>query len=384
MGTPRHRDRRAGAIRRAAPGASPGTLVPRERPTAPVITVRTWDRDTLEERVDPGLDSLRARDPSRPIWVDVVGLSDTDAITRIGEVFGLHALSLEDVLDPIQRPKTEQYEHYTFVVLQALTLEPRARAHPLGLCFGENFLVTFREAGVDWLDPVRQRLRKARGRMRQGVDYLAYAIVDTVVDHYFPVLEDLDDRVAALEDDVLVARSFDLIGLARRARRDVRTIRHVIRATGDAVTGLLHEDAPVTDETRVYLRDCHDHVHQLQELVEGTREAASTLLDTYVSTITMRTNEVMKVLTVIATIFIPLTFITGVYGMNFQPSASPLNMPELHWYWGYPFALGLMVATAAVFVVYAWRRGFLGRGMLRAGTARGARASRAGSARSRG
>ena len=326
--------------------------------TSPVVTVRTWGPDAYEERV--GVESLRERDPARPIWVDVSGLSDRAAIAEIGTAFGLHSLSLEDVLDASKRPKAEQYETYTFVVLQALSLEEGVRTRVLGLCFGDGFVVTFREPEMDWLEPVPHRLRHARGRLRVGVDYLAYAIVDTFVDRYFPVLEELDDRLAALEDEVLEARTTDPIGLTRHARRDVRAIRHVIRATGDALSALLHDDArDVSDDVRMYLRSCQDHVRALQELVEASREAASALLETYLSAVTMRTNEVMKVLTVIATIFIPLTFITGIYGMNFDPATSPMNMPETEWYWGYPFALGLMVATAALFVIYMWRRGFV-------------------------
>jgi magnesium transporter len=348
--------------RRAEPGAPPGTLVPHERPEPPRVIVRAWDAETLEERELLDLGALSKPDRTRPMWLDVVGLSDADAIARIGQAFGFHALSLEDVIDPTQRPKAERYEAYTFVMLQALSLDEDVRAHPLGLFFGEGFVVTFREPGPDPLEPVRRRLMQARGRLRgPNVEYLAYAIVDTVVDHIFPVLEQLDDRIAALEDAVLEARTTDPIGLARRARHDVQMIRHVIRPTRDAVAVLAREDGGISAETRVYLRDCYDHVVQLSELAEASREAAVELLDTYVSTVTMRTNEVMKALTVVATIFIPLTFIAGVYGMNFDVHRSPYNMPELRWTLGYPFALSLMVVTAALFLVQMRRRGWLER-----------------------
>lgn len=364
---------RASVSRRAAPGAPPGTLVPRDRPEPPGITVRTWDAESLNESVVATLDTLAERDPARSVWVDVVGLSDATAIASIGEAFGLHALSIEDVLDPSQRAKVERYEGYTFVVLQALTLVDEARVHPIGLFFGERFVLTFQEPGFDCLGPVRARLRNVHGGLRRrGVDYLAYTIVDTVVDHYFPVLDDLDDRLVALEDEMLQAKTADPIGLARGSRRDVQKIRHVLRPMREAVAELLHGDADeISQDTRLYLRDCYDHVLQLQEGADASRDAAGGLLETYVSSVSLRTNEVMKVLTVIATIFIPLTFITGVYGMNFDGSRSPLNMPELRWYWGYPFALGLMAATAALFLAYVWRRGWIGYGQA-SGTRRAA------------
>jgi magnesium transporter len=355
--------RRRAAIphRRAEPGAPPGTLVSHARPEKPRVTLRTWDSEMLDEHEVVDLDRLTARDPARAVWVDVEGVSDAEAVARIGAAFGLHALSLEDVLDPGQRPKVESYDTYTFVVLQSLSLGDEVRAHPIGLFFGDGFVITFRERGLDPLAPVRQRLVQSRGRLRgTSVDYLAYAIIDAVIDHHFPVIERLDDRIAALEEQVLEARTADPIGSARRARHDVQTVRRVIRPTRDAVAALLREDGgAMSAEMRMYLRDCYDHVVQLNELVEASREAAVELLETYVSSVTMRTNEVMQALTVIATIFIPLTFITGLYGMNFDPSRSPYNMPELQWTFGYPFALALMAAVAGLLVSQMRRRGWL-------------------------
>lgn len=357
-----HRRRRLFARRRAHPGAPPGTLVSAAGRGPPRVTMRTWDAQTIDEREVLKPATLEARDRTRAIWVDVEGLSDTDTIAGVGRAFGLHALSLEDVIEPGQRAKVERYEGYTFVMLQSLSFDGEVHAHPLALFFGDGFIVTFREPGVDPLAPVLKRLREPGGRLRtRTTDYLAYAILDSVVDHHFPVIEGLDDRIANLEDDVLEARSSAPIGNARRARRDVQTVRRVLRPTREAVAALLREDGgDMSPDTRVYLRDCYDHAVQLAETAEALREDAVELLDTYVSAVTIRTNEVMKVLTVIATIFIPLTFITGLYGMNFDGTVSPYNMPELRWRLGYPFALVLMAAIGGLFLLQMWRRGWLG------------------------
>ncbi len=353
--------RRRGRPRRSAPGTPPGTLAAHPGAGASHIVVRRFSADLYEEKPLERVDGLEhLLDPSSCLWVDVTGLANADTIARIGHAFGLHDLSLEDALDPGQRAKAEHYEHYTFVALQTLAMTHHVEFHQLSVFFGQRFVVTLQDRSDDALESVRDRLRKSGGKIRsRGADYLTYALVDSVIDHYFPVVERFDDYLETVEDLVLEQQGSDVIDLARNARSDLRTIRHTVWPTRDAVTSLMREDTGrITDETRVHLRDCYDHIIQLQEMIESSREVAASLLESHLSQVTLRTNEVMKVLTIIATIFIPLTFITGLYGMNFNPSSSPLNMPELNWYWGYPFSLLMMVGTMAATVVYVVRKGW--------------------------
>ena len=349
--------------RQATPGAPPGTLVRHAAAEPSRVVVRTFGPDTFDERRLVSVDDLPSlRDPSHCLWVDVVGLADVAAITAIGRTFGFHDLSLEDALDQVQRPKVEHFEDYSFVVLKTLATSQHVEARQICIFFGEHFVVTLQDDERSDLEPVRARLRHAQGRIRtRGADYLAYALIDSVIDHYFVALEAFDDHLENVEDAVLAATTVDPIDLARQARQDLQTIRHAVWPARDVVASLLHGDvARVTDETRVYLRDCYDHIVQLQEMVESSREIAASLLEAYISRVSLRTNDVMKVLTVIATIFIPLTFITGLYGMNFDSTRSPFNMPELNWYWGYPFALGLMLSTVVGSLLYFRRKGWFG------------------------
>lgn len=358
-----HPRRRPARPERAAPGAPPGTLAPHPDASPSNIVVRRFSDDVFEEQPFAHIEELASlRDPSSCLWVDVTGLADAGAIAAMGGALKLHDLSLEDALDPAQRGKVEHYEHYTFVVLKTLAMTDHVESHQLSLLLGERFVVTLQDKSDPALEPVRERLRHARGKIRgRGADYLAYTLIDAVIDHYFPVVERFDDGLESIEDLVLEEQGADPIDLAREARSDLQTIRHAVWPARDVVTALLHEDTGrVTDETRVHLRDCYDHIVQLQEMVESSREIAASLLESYISRVSLRTNEAMKVLTVIATIFIPLTFITGLYGMNFNRQSSPLNMPELDWYWGYPFSLLVMLGAVAGSLFYFRRKGWFG------------------------
>lgn len=357
---PQHRAQRRP---KTSPGSPAGTLPVTPDAKPPRIVARTYGPGSFEERVlasPDELSSLRAAD--RCLWVDITGLADASAIAAIGEAFDLHELSLEDVLDPAHRPKVEEYDDYTFIVLKNLLTTEPVEAHPLSLFVGDDFLLTLEDVESPALEPVRDRLRRGRGKIRsRGVDFLAYALIDSVIDHYFPVVEASDDRLESIEEAVLEARTVDPIDLARSARQDLQTIRRTVWPAREVVTTLLREDATrISDDTRVHLRDCYDHLVQLQELLDAAREIAANLLEAYISRVSLRTNEVMRVLTVIATVFIPLTFLTGLYGMNFNPRTSPLNMPELNWYWGYPFSLALMLVAAAASLLYFKKKGWFG------------------------
>ncbi|MBI3300790.1 MAG: magnesium/cobalt transporter CorA, partial [Deltaproteobacteria bacterium] len=290
------------------------------------------------------------RDPQRvrdfldrwPVtWVDVEGLGDVETIRTLGEIFGLHRLALEDVINVHQRAKVEQYGEHHFIVTRMVRLGEHLETEQLSLFLGKNFVLTFQEGHPgDCLDLIRERIRQKRGRIRDaGLDYLAYALLDAVVDCYFPILEEYGERLETLEDEILTRPHNGAVARIHEIKRNLLTLRRAIWPQRETFNTLLREEMPlVTDETRLYLRDCYDHTTQIIDLIETYRELGSDLIDVYLSSVSNRTNEIMRVLTVIATIFIPLTFLVGVYGMNFNPASSPWNMPELNWYWGYPFS----------------------------------------------
>jgi magnesium transporter len=331
--------------RRHPPGTSPGTLTSHPDAAPPSIHVMGYGPDRLEEIEVPDpaeLEALRGRWPV--MWVNVDGVGHADSIAAIGERFGLHRLSLEDVMNVHQRPKVEEYAAYLFAVTRMISLGERVDTEQASLFLGDGWLVTFQERPGDCWDPVRERIRHGRGRLRtHGADYLFYALVDAVVDEFYPVLEKFGSRIELLEESVIEAPSRALVGVIHTARRDLLVLRQTMWPLREAM-GQLHRDPipQVTEETRVYFRDCYDHTVQVIDLLENFREMASSLMEVYLSSVNQRMNEVMKVLTIIATIFIPLTFIAGIYGMNFDPDASPWNMPELGWYWGYPAIMLVM------------------------------------------
>ncbi len=283
---------------------------------------------------------------------------EAESIETLGRVFGLHRLALEDVVNVHQRPKVEEYRDHLFAVTRSATLDDRVDTEQLSLFVGSDWVLTFQERAGDAWEPVRDRLRAGRGRIQgAGAGYLFYALVDANVDSYYPLLEEFGTRLELLEEAVIDDPREELVGVIHAARRDVLALRQSVWPMREAV-GRLHREelAVIDDETRVYLRDAYDHTIQVIDLLENYREMASALLEVYLSSVSHRMNEVMKVLTIIATIFIPLTFVAGIYGMNFDPDASPLNMPELGWYWGYPAVWAVMVITALGLVWYFKRK----------------------------
>jgi len=273
----------------------------------------------------------------------------------------LHPLSLEDVLNTGQRPKFEDYEEYDFVIMKELRLEESIQAEQISLFFGKGWIITLQEAPGDPFEPVRERLRKGKGRIRKaGADYLAYALIDALVDSAFPILEKLGDRIEMLERDVVGHPTRSTVREIYSVRRELLYLRRTAWPQRDLIHMLNRDESLlIAPETRIYLRDCYDHSVQILDLIETYRELAAGMLDVYLSSNSNRLNEVMKVLTVIATIFIPLTFITSLYGMNFNTRISRWNMPELDWRYGYPIVLGLMAAIVAGLLVYFRRKKWL-------------------------
>jgi len=341
-------------------GARPGTLAIPEGSPAPRIHVMRWRPEGVEEHEvadAAGLEAV-ARGPE-PAWVDVHGLGDETVLRRVADLFGIHPLALEDAVNAPQRAKVEPYDHHLLVVARMPELaEDGAIAAPqLCLLLGERHLLTFQERFFGWLEPVRARLRAGRGPIRErGPDYLAYAVLDTLVDRYFPVAENLSARLDELEDAAMEADDPETLNRIHVVRRQVTVLRRVGWPQREAVGRLVREPLPfVSDEVRTYLRDTEDHIRQVMELADSLKELAVGLTEIFLTHVSHRTNEVMKVLTLMASVFIPLTFIAGVYGMNFQ------HMPELDDRIAYPLVLAGMAAVAAAMVAYFRRRGWIGR-----------------------
>jgi magnesium transporter len=348
--------------RRTPIGASPGTLLPDPSATRTQVHLIAYGPDSLLERDVDNVEELPALVQGQSVtWIDVAGLADTDKIARIGESFGLHPLALEDAVHVHQRGKVEAYADHLFIVARMVRLTDRLETEQLGIFLGKGFVITFQEQPGDCLDPVRERIRKGGGRLRShGADYLTYALLDAVVDHYFPILEEFGERLEQLEADVVANPDSTIITRIHHTKRDLLALRRTLWPQREALNSLLREPSPlISEDIRVYLRDCYDHSVQIIELLETFREIAGGMLDVYLSSLSNRMNEIMKMLTMIATIFIPLSFIAGVYGMNFDPAASPWNMPELEWYLGYPAALLLMLVVGIGLLLHFRRQRWL-------------------------
>jgi magnesium transporter len=350
--------------RRLAPGTRPGTVViaPDAYPTT--IRVIAYDKHRVVEQ--------EIRDPAEAIppllqqwpvvWVDVVGLGTESLLRSLAQLFHIHPLALEDVVHVHQRAKVDKYEDNLYCVLRVPDPATEQLTEQLSLFLGKNYVVTFQERPGDDFDLVRTGLRHEHSVTRQSIrpDYLAYRLVDAAIDAYFPILERMGDYLDELDDPSTFDSADTAFGRLHGVRRELLMLRRAIWPLRDAISMLRSEATPlVTDATRVYLRDCYDHAVQLIDLLESYRDIAGDVRDYYLSSISNRMNEIMKTLTVIATIFLPLSFIAGIYGMNFNPEASPWNMPELNWRYGYPYALGLMTVVATTMLMYFTVRGWL-------------------------
>ncbi len=368
MAAHRNKPRRERKRRRVTIGASPGLVVADPNAPKPVIHVIAYGPDTVHEQAVTRPEELRALRGKWPVlWVDVNGLGDAAVLEALGTLFGLHKLALEDVINVHQRPKLERYADHAFLVARMPDLRDGAFCtEQLSVFFGPDFVLSFQEREGDCFDPIRRRLHEGKGRIRgAGPDYLVYTLLDALVDAFYPVAESCSDRLDALEDEILQHSRPDTVTAIHTIRRDLLTVRRSLWPLREVVAALGRDtDTFVTAETRIYLRDCYDHVVELIDLVENYRDIGAGLMEVYLSVVSNRMNEIMKVLTIIATIFIPLTFISSIYGMNFDTHVSRWNMPELGWEYGYPAVMLVMLATAVALLLYFRRRGWLGREML--------------------
>ena len=297
-------------------------------------------------------------------WVDIQGLGNEETWQRIGAVFDLHPLVLEDVVNVPQRPTVEEYEDQLVIISQMVLPKPDEHgfySEQVSFVLSKHYLLTVQEEPeYDCFDLVRSRIESGKGNIRKhGADFLAYALLDAIIDGFFPVLEDYGERIEALEDEVVANPTPKTLQKIYKLRRELLALRRAIWPQRSAINRLIRDNSQlIGQDVQIYLRHCYDHVIQVIDLVETYRELTSGLMDVYLSAVSNKMNEVMKLLTVISTIFIPLTFVAGVYGMNFNPDASPFNMPELNSYWGYVICWGVMIAIAFSLILFFWRRGW--------------------------
>jgi len=358
----RRRERLRMAQNRPPAGSRPGTLVVPAGGAVPRIRAVRYSKDGLEEReIHEERELVAFCRPDGLLWVDVQGLGDRATLEWIGAVFQLHPLVLADVVNVPQRPKCESYEGATFFVARRLTWkgdpDDPVDERQVSFVLGARHVLSFQEAPDTVFDPVHARLVGGSGHMRgYGTDYLVYALIDAVVDEYLPILDKLGERLEVLEERVVATPSRDVLRELAALRRDLIAIRRDAWPLREALNALLRGDvAGISEPVKVYLRDVHDHCVQVAEMVEVYREIAAGIQNLYLTSLANRTNEVMKVLTVVSTIFIPLTFLVGVWGMNFE------FMPELHWPWAYPLVWLAMLTLAISLWVYFRRRGWIER-----------------------
>lgn len=343
------------------PGTAPGTLVASDSAVPLSIRLITYTDTHYAERIlsDP-IDMVPWLDAEATTWIDVQGNVPPDVLQHLGQRLNLHDLALEDVLNTGQQAKLEDYDEQLFVVMHCPSLDASGalQLDQVSFFLAPRVLVSVYGQAQDLFEPVRERLRHHHGRLRRrGSDYLLYRLLDLVVDHGFPVFEHYGERLDALEDEVLAQPTQQTLACVHRIRRELLWLRRLAWPQREVLSQLLRGDcACITPETRLFLRDSHDHTTQILNLVESDREIIASLLDVYLSSVSHRLNESMRLLTIIATLFIPLTFVAGVYGMNFGNNThGAWAMPELRWDYGYPMVWGVMIAIAAG-MLYVFKR----------------------------
>ncbi|MFH1531936.1 MAG: magnesium/cobalt transporter CorA [Pseudomonadota bacterium] len=339
-------------------GLSPGTLVHVGDRKIEHARLRLVDYDDtrITERELTTLDEcLPFKNQPTVTWLNVDGLHDTDVVSRIGEVFGIHALVLEDIVNTAQRPKLEDFGDYLYVVCKMLHWDDGAkevRSEQLSVLLGPGWVISFQEQVGDVFEPLRVRIREHRGRVRRaGPGYLAFALLDAVVDNYFEILERISEELEPLEERVMADPDAASVQVLHKWKREALHLRRAVAPLREVAAALARDEHPlIPPETTPFLRNVHDHTLQVADTVDGIREMLSSLLDLHLTMVSNRMNEVMKVLTVIATLFIPLTFVAGVYGMNFE------GMPELGWGWTYPLGFWTLMAVVAGGLIWFFRR----------------------------
>ncbi len=342
-------------------GLPPGTLIhigdesERETRISLVDYTATQFHEQITEKVE---DTFPFRDSRSVTWINVDGLHDTANIEKIGKHFGLHPLIQEDIVNTEQRPKIEDFDSYIFIVLRMLSYDEKSRElknEQVSLVLGDNFVISFQEDVGNVWNSLRERIRNNKGHIRkEGADYLAYALMDSIVDNYFSILEKAGEKIGDIEEELIAMPTRETLPAIYRLKREMLILRKAVWPLREVVNKLEHaENKLIQDNTRIYLRDIYDHTIQVIDTIENYRDMISTLVDVYLSSISNRLNEIMKVLTILSSIFIPLSFIAGIYGMNFA------HMPELQWTWAYPVLLIFMLMLGlSMLAFFKWKKWF--------------------------
>ena len=342
-------------------GLPPGTLIHiGEKKTEELkITVIDYEETHFEEREVKRVEECFVfKDKPTVTWMNVDGLHQVEILEKLGECYGLHPLVLEDILNTDQRPKMEDYGEYIYIVLKALDYNDKSNeieTEQISLILGSNFVFSFQEREGDTFDPIRERIRNGKGRIRSmGADYLAYALLDSIIDNYFIILEKLGEKIELLEEKLVTQPAPETLRTIHHLKREMIFLRKAVWPLREVINGLERgESSLIKESTRVYLRDVYDHTIQTIDTIETYRDMVSGMLDIYLSSVSNRLNSVMKVLTIIATIFMPLTFLAGVYGMNFK------YMPELGWRLGYPLIWLIMIGIGVLMLIFFRKKKWL-------------------------
>ena len=361
-------NRSTAGVRRKTPGQPPGTLLHtgEQKLDAMRMTVHDYDANRYDSFTIDALDPTAAyMRPSSKTWIQIQGLHDITQLRKVMGYFELHPLVQEDIVSINQRPKVEPYGDVIFIVGRMITEREQngvtdLKSEQVSLVLGKNFVLSFQESDDLLFEPVIRRLQVPNTRLRRhSIDFLTYALLDNLVDHYFTALDFINETIESMEERVLDQPDPADLQSIHALRRDLIFFRKSVWSLRDGINSLIRDDSPlISSEIKVYLRDVYDHLVQVIDSVESQRELVFSLYDMYMSSLSSRMNEVMKVLTVISTLFIPLTFIVGVYGMNFNPETSAWNMPELNWAFGYPAAWSLMLIITASMLYYFKRKGW--------------------------
>ncbi|MFC1527776.1 magnesium/cobalt transporter CorA [Candidatus Neomarinimicrobiota bacterium] len=337
-------------------GLPPGSLIHigRSDPNKTIISKIEYSAENISEYNDITIDDLKIRTDDLNTWINITGLANIDVITTIGKQYDINHLVLEDILNTQHRPKIEEFDDYTFFTFKMLRLGKARReitSEQVSIILGKNYVLTFQEVEGDTFDSVRNRLNNQIGKIRtRGADYLLYTLVDTVVDSYFSIIDTLNDNVQKLEDQIISNPSNNALEKIQSYKKDVQFLRKMISPLRDSVGFLCNADTNlIADNTTLYFKDTFDHILHINDSLNEMRDNLTSQLEIFHSNLSDQMNDVMKVLTIIATIFIPLTFIAGIYGMNFK------FMPELDWYWGYPAILGIM-AIIIISMIYYFKK----------------------------
>jgi magnesium transporter len=320
------------------------------------ITVIDYDESQFQEKeVKTAEECFSFKDTPAVTWINIDGIHDIGIIEKIGEHFGLHPLVLEDIVNTGQRPELEEFEKYIFIVLKMLMLSEKngeIDSEQVSLILGKNYVISFQEKEGDVFNPIRERIRNNKGKIRKkGADYLAYCLMDAIVDNYFIILEKIGEKSEEIEEGIVTKPTSETLQVIQRLKREMIFLRKSVWPLREVISTMQRQESHLIQKsTGIYLRDVYDHTIQVIDTIETLRDTVSSILDIYLSSVSNKMNEIMKVLTIIAVIFIPLTFVAGVYGMNFK------YMPELQWHWGYFMVLGVMAVIGILMLIFFKRK----------------------------